>query len=65
MSEYKLKTGKLGDAVVNTYKKIETTVVDGYKKIEDGFVGGYKKIEDGFVETFLEKKEETASSEKK
>lgn len=57
MSEYKLKTGKVGEKVVNTYKKIEDTVVGGYQKIEDIVVGGYKKIEDSFVDTFLEKAE--------
>ena len=55
MSEYKLKTGKIGDKVTGTYKKIEDTFVGGYHKIEDTFVGGYKKIEDKFVDTFLEK----------
>ena len=65
MSDYKLKTGQVGEAV----KKIEDTVVGGYKKIEDAFsdkflnedgslktgkageavVDGYKKIEDGVV----------------
>ena len=49
MSEYKLKTGKLGEAVVDAYKKVETTVV-----------GGYKKIETAFVDTFLEKTGEDA-----
>ena len=34
MAEYKLKTGKVGEAVVNGYKKIENGVVDGYKAIE-------------------------------
>ena len=38
MSEYRLKTGKVGSKVVNTYKAIENTVVNGYKKIEDAFV---------------------------
>lgn len=47
MSEYKLKTGKIGEAVVDTYKKVEVSVVSGYKKIEDAF-----------VEKFLEKDEE-------
>ena len=46
MSEYKLKTGKLGE-----------TVVGAYKKVEDAFVGTYKKIEDAFVDKFLEKVE--------
>ncbi|MBP3382711.1 MAG: hypothetical protein J6K78_02245 [Tidjanibacter sp.] len=55
MAEYKLKTGKVGEAVVNGYKKIENGVVGGYKAIEKGVVGGYKKIENGFVERFLER----------
>lgn len=55
MAEYKLKTGKVGEAVVNGYKKIENGVVDGYKAIEKGVVDGYKKIENGFVERFLER----------
>ena len=46
MSEYKLKTGKLGE-----------TVVGAYKKVEDAFVGTYKKIEDAFIDVFLEKAE--------
>lgn len=64
MSEYKLKTGKVGEAVVRTYKKIEDTVVGGYKKIEDGVVGGYKKIEGAFVETFLEQVTDDADENK-
>ena len=44
MSEYKLKTSKLGEKIVGACKKVEGTVV-----------GGYKKVEDAFVETFLEK----------
>lgn len=55
MAEYKLKTGKVGEAVVNGYKKIENGVVDGYKAIEKGVVDGYKKIENSFVERFLER----------
>ena len=55
MAEYKLKTGKVGEAVVNGYKKIENGVVDGYKAIEKGVVDGYKKIEHSFVERFLER----------
>lgn len=47
MSEYKLKTGKVEEAVVGTYKKIE-----------DAVVGTYKKVENAFVEKFLEKDEE-------
>ena len=49
MAEYKLKTGKVGEAVVNGYKKIENGVVDGYKAIEKGVVDGYKKIENSFA----------------
>ena len=55
MAEYKLKTGKVGEAVVNGYKKIENGVVGGYKAIEKGVVDGYKKIENSFVERFLER----------
>lgn len=47
MSEYKLKTGKIGEKVV-----------EAYQKIEDAVVSGYKRIEEGFVDTFLEKVEE-------
>ena len=52
MSEYKLKTAK-----------IEETVVNGYKKIENAFVGGYKKIENAFVDKFLEKVDEDKEEE--
>ncbi|MBR1957566.1 MAG: hypothetical protein IKA28_01000 [Tidjanibacter sp.] len=55
MAEYKLKTGKVGEAVVNGYKKIEKGVVEGYNAIEKGVVDGYKKIENSFVERFLER----------
>lgn len=73
MTEYRMKTGKIGEKVVKTttsaykkiedsvvggYKKIEDSVVGGYKKIEDTVVGGYKKIENAFVDTFLEKVED-------
>lgn len=58
MSEYKMKTGKLGDAVVGAYKKIENAFVDTFLN-EDGSMktGGmadkatsaYQKIEDTVV----------------
>ena len=51
---YKLKTGKVEEKVVNAYKKIEDGVVGGYQAIEDAVVGTYKKIEGKFVEKFLE-----------
>lgn len=54
MAEYKLKTGKIGEAVTKGYKAIENGVVGGYKAIENGVVGGYKRIEKSFVERFLE-----------
>ncbi len=50
MSEYKLKSGKIGDAVVGAYKAVEDSVVSGYKKVEDAF-----------VDTFLEKTDHDAS----
>lgn len=47
MSEYKLKTGKVGDAVVGAYKKIEDAAVSGYKEIEKKFVDAFlEKVED-------------------
>lgn len=51
---YKLKTGKVEEIVVNAYKKTENGVVGGYQAIEDAVVGTYKKIEGKFVEKFLE-----------
>ena len=64
MPKYKLKTGKVEDAVVGTYKMIENGVVDGYQAIEDAVVGTYKKIEDKFVDKFLEETPDETSSEK-
>ncbi len=58
MSEYKLKTGKLGEKIVNAYKGIEDKFVDTFLE-EDGSLktGGmaekatsaYQKIEDTVV----------------
>lgn len=42
--KYTLKPGKVGQAVIDTYQKIEGTVV-----------GSYEKIETAFVDRFLEK----------
>ena len=50
MNEYRLKTGKVGEVVGGTYKKIEDSVVGGYKKIEDGFNNKFLK-EDGTLKT--------------
>ena len=61
---YKLKGGKVEDAVVGTYQKIENGVVNGYHVVEDAFVGTYKKIEDKFVESFLEEKTENTNTNK-
>ena len=64
MSEYKLKTGKIGYAVVGAYKKVEDAFVDAFlEKSEDGksigglktgkagdaIVGAYKAVEDTVV----------------
>lgn len=48
MSEYRIKPGPVGKAVINGYKTVENTVV-----------GTYKKVEDAFVDIFLEKTEDT------
>lgn len=47
MSDYRLKPGKIGEKVVETYEKIE-----------DGVVGAYKKVENAFVEKFLDESDE-------
>lgn len=58
MSDYKMKTGKLGEKIVGAYKKIEDAFVDTFLE-EDGSMktGGmakkvtdvYQKIEDTVV----------------
>ena len=64
MTKYKLKTGKVENAVVGAYKKIENGVVDGYQAIEDAVVGTYEKIEGKFVEKFLEEDTDVSENEK-
>ena len=59
MTKYKLKSDKVENAVVDTYKKIENSVVNGYQTIENSVVDTYKKIEDKYVERFLEEMCET------
>lgn len=64
MTKYKLKTGKVENAVVGAYKKIENGVVGGYKAIEGAVVGTYKKIESKFVKRFLEATNQDINSKK-
>lgn len=63
MSEYKLKTPKAAEAVVEAQKKIEDTVVGAYKKVEDTVVGAYKKVEGKFVDAFLEKADDSGEQD--
>ena len=65
MTKYKLKTGKVENAVVGAYKKIENGVVGGYKKIEDGVVEGFNKVTDKCVEKLFTKEGETVEEAKK
>lgn len=60
-----LKTGKIGEGVMEGYKKIEDGVVGGYKKIEDGVVEGFNKVSDKFVEKLFTKEGETVEDAKK
>ena len=60
-----LKTGKVGDAVVEGYKKIEVGVVDTYKKIENGVVGSFEKVTDKCVETLFSKDGESIEDARK
>ena len=63
MAQYRIKPGKLGNALIDAYYKIEDGVVGTYKKIEDGAVGCYKKIETAFVERFLEKTDDAPEND--
>ena len=60
-----LKTGKIGESVVEGYKKIEDGVVSGYKKIETGVVEGFGKVSDKFVEKLFTKEGESVEDAKK
>jgi len=60
-----LKTGKIGETVVDGYKKIENGVVSGYKKIEQGAVDGFNKVTDACVETLFAKEGESVEDAKK
>lgn len=62
MAEYHIKPGKIGNALIDTYYKIEDGVVGTYRKIEEGAVGTYKKIETAFVDRFLEKTDDASES---
>lgn len=53
MAQYRIKPGKLGNFLIDTYYKIE-----------DGVVGSYKKIETAFVDRFLEKVSDEAKPQK-
>ena len=46
ISEYRLKTGNVGNADVGACNAVEDTVVGGYKKAEDAFVGAFLKKSD-------------------
>ena len=58
MAQYHIKPGKVGNALIDTYYKIENGVVGTYYKIENSVVSIYKKIETAFVDRFLEKADE-------
>ena len=60
-----LKTGKIGEAVVEGYKKIEDGVVGGYKKIEEGVVEGFGKVNDKFIDVLFTKEGESVEDAKK
>lgn len=59
-----LKTGKLGEAVTEGYRKIEGGVVGGYKKIEGGVVVGFCKVNDKIVEKLFGKDDESPEEAK-
>ena len=63
MSEYKLKTRKVGENVQKGYKAVENGDVSGYQAVEDAVVSTYTKIENKFVDTFCEKVEDGKTEE--
>lgn len=65
MSDKQMKPGRIGQAAIDAYQKIENAVVGTYQKIEDSAVGAYKRVEDGFVQTFLTKEEQTDTPSEK
>ncbi len=67
MTDYKLKPGKFGQTVIDTYKKVERNFTEKFlekdetgengltlkaSKIENAVVDGYKKVENGVVNGF-------------
>ena len=62
MANYRIKPGKLGNALIDTYYKIEDGVIGTYYRIENGVVGTYKKIETAFVDRFLEPTDDAPQS---
>ena len=65
MSKLVETNGKIAEAVVGGYKKIETGVVEGYKKIETGAVEGFNKVCDKCVEKLFAKEGESVEDAKK
>ena len=47
MARYKIKPGRIGNFLINTYYDIEYTVVSTYKKIEHAFVDRFLEKVDG------------------
>ena len=66
MKKYKLKTGQVGEKIVDTYKKIEETFIDTFLEkgdeeifytlktgeVAEKVVDGYKAIEDTVVDRY-------------
>ena len=53
MAEYRIKPGRVGNALI-----------DIYYKIEDGVAVTYKRIETAFVDRFLEQVDDAPENEK-
>ena len=61
MAEYRLKPGKIGEKVVDTYEKVEKKFTDAFLNedsslktggMADKATSAYQKIEDGVVGTY-------------
>lgn len=62
MAKYRLKRGKLVNAVISAYKTIEIASVNVYNRVESAAVNAYKKTEAAFIDKFLEEAEDKSGS---
>lgn len=52
MAEYKSKSSKIEEKVVNAYKKVEEGAIEGFDAMCEGARDGYQNIEDTVVDSY-------------